>query len=165
MSRNPQAKRANRKARELSQADYEALAQLRYLLRRFAAFSASAAQAVGLPARQHQALLAIRGQPRARAMTVGELAERLLITPHAATELVDRLVGAGLAKRRHDPHDRRRLLLALTAKAAKALRALSVVHLQEIRQTKPALLEILDRLDFARAWPASGVRKPARPRA
>jgi len=131
----------------LSHADYAALARLRHALRRFTAFSASAAHAAGLPAQQHQALLAIKGYPRGEAMTVGALAENLLITPHAATELVDRLVDAGLISRSKDANDRRRLILALTRKAERLLHSLSVVHLKEIRETLPALLEILGSLD------------------
>lgn len=131
----------------MSHADYAALARLRLALRRFTAFSASAAHAAGLPAQQHQALLAIKGYPRGEAMTVGALAENLLITPHAATELVDRLVDAGLISRSKDANDRRRLILALTRKAERLLHSLSVVHLKEIRETLPALLEILGSLD------------------
>lgn len=79
----------------ITQADYEALANLRYRLRRFMAFSASAAKAVGLPPQKHQALLAIKGNPGGLAMTVSRLAERLLIASHSATELVGRLIDAG----------------------------------------------------------------------
>ena len=82
-------------------------------------------------------------------MTVGALAEQLLITPHAATELVGRLVDAGLISRSKDASDRRRLKLALTRKAERLLHSLSLAHLQEIRETLPALLEILSSLDQA----------------
>ncbi|MGO6704870.1 hypothetical protein ACCS33_36715, partial [Rhizobium ruizarguesonis] len=59
-----------KKTAPLRQEDYEALADLRFALRQFMDFSASAAQSEGLPAQQHQALLAIRGQ-RGDAMTIG----------------------------------------------------------------------------------------------
>ena len=52
----------------LSQADYEALATLRYTLRKFTDFSTSAAQEAGLPPQQHQALLAIKGNRLGEAM-------------------------------------------------------------------------------------------------
>jgi len=137
------------KAARLRHADYAALARLRHALRRFSAFSASAAHAAGLPAQQHQALLAIKGYARGKTMTVGALAEDLLVTPHAATELVDRLVDAGLISRTKDADDRRRQKLALTAKAERTLHSLSLVHLKEIRETLPALLEILQSLATA----------------
>jgi len=82
-------------------------------------------------------------------MTVGALAKDLLVTPHTATELVDRLVDAGLISRTKDADDRRRQKLALTAKAERTLHSLSLVHLKEIRETLPALLEILQSLATA----------------
>ena len=45
-------------------------------------------------AQQHQALLTIKGHPDGTPMTMGALARGLMITPHAATELVDRLAEA-----------------------------------------------------------------------
>lgn len=79
-------------------------------------------------------------------MTVGALAEMLLITPHAATELVDRLCSRRLVVRRKDPGDRRRLVLTLSPKAERILHTLSVIHLQEIKQNAPALFSILRTL-------------------
>ena len=74
-----------------SPADYQALSDFRYALRRFLAFSSDAAREVGLTPQQHQALLAIMGHPAAVAMTIGMLAERLLLKHHSTVELVDRL--------------------------------------------------------------------------
>ena len=92
----------------LSQADYEALATLRYTLRKFMDFSTSAAHEAGLPPQQHQALLAIKGNGAGEAMTIGMLAEKLLIAPHTATELVGRLTDGGYVTRHPDPTDKRR---------------------------------------------------------
>ena len=133
----------------LSDGEYEALSNLRYTLRRFMDFSTSAAQQEGLPAQQHQALLAIRGH-RGEAMTVGKLAERLLIAPHSATELVGRLAAAGYVTRNVDPADRRRQTLLLTDKAAVVLEQLSGIHLTEIRDLAPKLLDILKKLEEGR---------------
>ena len=133
----------------LSDGEYEALSNLRYTLRRFMDFSTSAAQQEGLPAQQHQALLAIRGH-RGEAMTVGKLAERLLIAPHSATQLVGRLAAAGYDTRNVDPADRRRQTLLLTDKAAVVLEQLSGIHLTEIRDLAPKLLDILKKLEEGR---------------
>ena len=133
----------------LSDGEYEALSNLRYTLRRFMDFSTSAAQQEWLPAQQHQALLAIRGH-RGEAMTVGKLAERLLIAPHSATELVGRLAAAGYVTRNVDPADRRRQTLLLTDKAAVVLEQLSGIHLTEIRDLAPKLLDILKKLEEGR---------------
>jgi DNA-binding MarR family transcriptional regulator len=135
----------------LSQSDYEALANLRYTLRKFMDFSTSAAQLEGLPPQQHQALLAIKGIPTQEAMTIGMLAERLLIAPHTATELVGRLIDAGYVTRRQDPADKRRQMLQLTDKADNTLARLSAIHLQEIREMAPKLIDILTQLQAEKA--------------
>jgi DNA-binding MarR family transcriptional regulator len=134
----------------LSPADYEALANLRYTLRRFMDFSASAAHAEGLPSQQHQALLAIKGHSGGEAMSVGALAVRLVIAPHTATELVNRLGAAGLVMRHSDPDDRRRQTLELTDKAEAVLLRLSAVHLKEVQEMAPNLIAILQRLQSER---------------
>jgi len=130
----------------LTDADYEALSNLRYTLRRFMDFSTSAAQEEGLPTQQHQALLSIKGHRGEDAMTIGMLAERLLIAPHSATELVGRLVTAGYVSRRTDPNDKRRQTLELTDKAEGVLKRLTAIHLTEIREMAPQLIDILRKL-------------------
>lgn len=55
-------------------------------------------------------LLALEPGPR----TTGEIAELTGLTSGSATRLVDRLQKAGLAERQSDPHDRRKMLVALT---------------------------------------------------
>ena len=129
----------------LVKADYEQLAELRYLLRHFLRFSENAAEDAGLTAQQHQALLAIKGFSTREPITVGELAERLCIRHHSAVELVDRLAQAGLVERLHDPSDRRRVRLRLTDAAEQHLAELSTIHLDELRRLRPALLQILER--------------------
>lgn len=130
--------------RRPSQADYEALAEFRYLIRRFLEFSQNAARAVGLAPAQHQALLAIKGSRR-DAMTIGDLADRLCIRHHSAVELVDRLAAAGLVVRTTDPQDHRRVILALTKSAEKHLAELSAAHLDELGRLRPSLRKVLAR--------------------
>ena len=130
----------------LTDADYEALSNLRYTLRRFMDFSTSAAQEEGLPTQQHQALLSIKGHRGEDSMTIGMLAERLLIAPHSATELVGRLVTAGYVSRRTDPNDKRRQTLELTDKAERVLKRLTAIHLTQIREMAPQLIDILRKL-------------------
>jgi DNA-binding MarR family transcriptional regulator len=123
--------------------DYQTLAEFRHLLQRFLAFSQVAAREAGLAPRQHQALLAIKGFPREGGVTIHDLAERLCIQHHSAVELVDRLADSGLVERRHDPADRRRVLLDLTRAAEHRLADLSAIHLDELQRLRPALAEIL----------------------
>jgi DNA-binding MarR family transcriptional regulator len=135
-----------RPAHELAPHDYEILAEFRYLLMRFAAFSEQAAHTAGLAPRQHQALLAIKGYPGGADVTVGDLAARLGIRHHSTVGLVDRLVSRGYLVRRADPHDRRRTFLALTASGEQALAGLSAAHQRELRRVAPLLKSLLGRL-------------------
>ena len=137
---------------ELVSHDYEILAEFRYLLMRFSAFSEQAAHEAGLAPRQHQALLAVKGYTRRAEMTIGDLAERLGIRHHSTVGLVDRLVNRGYLVRREDTRDRRRALLSLTAFGEEALAGLSAAHRQELRRVAPLLKSLLSRLGPAESW-------------
>jgi len=134
------------RAAEVDDADYQALAEFRFALRGFLAFSERAARTAGLTAQQHQALLAIRGFPGRDRVSVSELAERLLIRHHSAVELIDRLARLGLIVRTSDPSDRRRVHITLTPKARRKLTALSAAHMKELRQLSAAVPRLLERL-------------------
>jgi DNA-binding MarR family transcriptional regulator len=131
---------------ELLKAEYEALAAFRHALRRFAAFSAEAARGAGLTPQQHQALLAIKGAPGRETLTIGEIAAHLLIRPHSAVELVDRLADLGLIARQPDAADSRRVQVALTARSEALLRDLSVAHLRELQAIRPTLFALLGQV-------------------
>ena len=127
----------------MREADYAALAQFRYQLRTFLAFSEAAAQRAGLTAQQHQALLAIKGLAVSDGASVGDIARFLLIRHHTAVELVDRMAKLKLIGRESDPQDARRVLVRLTAKGEQKLRSLSRIHLDELSAAAPALSKIL----------------------
>jgi DNA-binding MarR family transcriptional regulator len=123
--------------------DYQALAQFRFQLRRFLSFSETAARDAGLTPQQHQALLAIKGFSSAEPLSVGELAEFLLVRHHTAVELVDRMTRLRLLERIADEDDSRRILVKLTKKGEQKLRMLSKIHLQELQTASVALTKIL----------------------
>jgi len=129
----------------LTLSDYEALAELRYQIRRFLSFSEQAARAAGLEPRQHQLLLGLKGLPAKARPTIGELAERLQIQHHSAVELVNRLSAAGYIRRARAGEDRREVLLSLTPRGEKVLRKLSLHHRAELRSAGPALVKALRR--------------------
>jgi DNA-binding MarR family transcriptional regulator len=137
----------------LSREEYGAIAAFRYELRRFLAFSESAASAHGLPPQQHQALLSIAGHAGPQPITVGALAEQLLIASHTAGELVSRMIEAGLAVKTPDARDRRRVELALTPKAETLLLDLTAAHLEELKTLEPTLARALGRLSRIRPAP------------
>jgi len=129
----------------LTDRDYVALAEFRHAIRSFQAFSEERAAAVGLTPQQHQALLAIRAAGPENA-TIGYVAERLILKPHSATGLIDRVESLGLVTRQPSAEDRRRYVLQLTEKAYDILAALSAIHREEIRRLRPLLLEIFDAI-------------------
>src|SRR5579863_5159393 len=131
---------------EISQGEYQALAEFRYQLRRFLHFSEQAARAVGLEPQQHQLLLTLKGLPEQRMATVGELAERLKIQHHSAVELIDRMMERDLLERSRDENDQRRVIISLTPNGDKVLRRLSLLHHAELRTTGPALVRTLKAL-------------------
>jgi DNA-binding MarR family transcriptional regulator len=57
-------------------------------------------------------------------MTAGELAARTGLTSGATTRLIDRMVRAGYVRRRHDEHDRRRVIIEPVAENLGELGAL-----------------------------------------
>ncbi|HUS32791.1 MAG TPA: MarR family transcriptional regulator [Kofleriaceae bacterium] len=126
--------------------DFRALADFRYQLRKFLAFSEQTARAVGLEPRQHQLLLAIRGLPEDTEPTIATIAERMALRHHTVVELVDRLESAGLARRTRDPEDRRRANVTITARGNDLLRKLSLAHRDELRTSAPALVASLGRV-------------------
>ena len=101
---------------------------------------------MGLRPQQHQALLAIKGTPGGR-VTIGLLAERLGIRHNSTVELVDRLIMNGLVERRHNPTDRREVLIDLTNRAEQILAKLSLAHRNEIKKLAPLLIGLLARFD------------------
>jgi len=123
--------------------DYEALAQFRYRLRRFLSFSKAAAHQAGLTPQQHQALLAVKGFSRTDSVSVGDLADFLLIRHHTAVELVDRMTKLGLLRRIADQADGRRILLKMTRKGEQKLRAISKMNFEELRAAAPAFTGLL----------------------
>ncbi|MFC8197946.1 MarR family winged helix-turn-helix transcriptional regulator [Streptomyces sp. NPDC057298] len=79
----------------------------------FMLFNQAMAEHLGLHPTDLQcvSLLALEPGPR----TTGEIAELTGLTSGSATRLVDRLQKAGLAERHPDAHDRRKMLVSLTA--------------------------------------------------
>ncbi|WP_454812683.1 MarR family winged helix-turn-helix transcriptional regulator [Labrys neptuniae] len=123
--------------------DYAALARFRHALRKFLAFSEAAAGAAGLTSQQHQALLAIAGLSQGGALSIGELAEILILRHHSVVELVDRLGKLSLVERMADPSDGRRVLVRLSEAGRQKLQVLSETHLKELAAIGPTLSELL----------------------
>lgn len=137
--------------RPITKADYEMLAEFRWVLRQFLRFSEVAARAAGLSPQQHQALLAIKGFPGSNRMLIGELAERLQIRPQSAVGLADRLVVKRFARRFPDGADRRRVRLGLTRSGEAVLERLSATHREQLRALTPRFQSLLRHLSLPSA--------------
>jgi DNA-binding MarR family transcriptional regulator len=153
-------KSPGRRLGPVTQGEYEALAAFRHVLTRFLAFSQAEARAVGLTPRQHQALLAVRGVPRAQRLTIGDLADRLALRHHSAVGLVDRLASLGLVARERAQDDRRRVYLAITPKGRRHLDRLTAVHREELRRVGPRIGALLRRLRAAPDPPSARAGSP-----
>jgi DNA-binding MarR family transcriptional regulator len=125
-----------------SDAQLSALAAFRYALRKFLAFSEQASAELGLTMQWYQALLVIKTLNPEGHVTVGDLAQQLMIRDHSAAELVSRLVAAKLVKRKTDPEDRRRSLLIITRYGDERLAELALVHLERLQEHRVAFLEL-----------------------
>jgi len=128
-----------------SRVNYEALAELRYQIRRFLRFSEQAARKANLEPRQHQLMLALKGLPGGTRPRIAELGERMQIEHHSAVELVKRLAKRGYV-RRQAGDDRREVLLSLSPKGEEVLRHLSLHHQEELRTRGPALIVALEQV-------------------
>lgn len=131
---------------DLGDAEYKAIGDFRRALREFLEFSDNAARQAGLTSQQHQALLAIRSYSGYGAMSIGELADCLMIRNHSAVGLVARLVERGLVQREESREDRRRVLLKLQPQGAELLQQVSLMNIGEYRRTADHLSQVLRRV-------------------
>jgi DNA-binding MarR family transcriptional regulator len=127
--------------RQLTDGELADLAEFRAALRNFLAFSEQAAAAQGATTQWYQALLVIKTFDSNEPITVGELASQLMIRDHSAAELVSRLVGAQLVRRKSDPADRRRSHLLITPQGERVLSTLALAHLERLREFREAFLK------------------------
>ena len=130
----------------LDDSDYRALSAFRQALRKFLAFSEAAARDHGLTAQQHQAILAIRAWSGPEPMSIGELADALMIRNHSAVGLVARLQERDLVMREPSAGDRRRVLLRLTPHGKRVLEDISRANLAELRGEVAAFRDLLESL-------------------
>ena len=132
--------------KKLTLADYQALAEFRYQIRKFLHFSEQAVEAAGLERGQYQLMLAVKGMPEGVRPRIRELAHRMQVQHHSAVELINRLESGGYVRRERAQDDRREVLLALTSKGERMLAELALHHHEELRSAAPSLVAALRRL-------------------
>jgi DNA-binding MarR family transcriptional regulator len=147
-------------SRSTRTAEYQALAQFRFLIRRYLNNGEKAARSVGLEPQQYMGLLALRGLPPDMEPTIRSLAERLQIQHHSAVELVDRMEKRGLYRRERSTRDRRQVHVYVTPRGEKLLSRLVRHRIAELRVSAPELARALQAVVAA----ASGVSGVGRKR-
>lgn len=131
---------------------YQGLAGFRLALRRFLAASEAISRHAGVTQQQYQAMLAIKTWP-SETMTMGDLADQLMLTHHAAVQLVNRMAKAGVAARAPSSTDRRSVLVKLTDEGEALLDRLAGQHLDELLRQEPQLTRSMRRLRRISAGP------------
>jgi DNA-binding MarR family transcriptional regulator len=137
------------------------LAEFRYRLRRFLAFSEVAAEAAGISAQQYQLLQVVSAVPVGQECSISYVAERMVVRHNSAVELVDRAEKSGLVRRVADESDHRRSLVEITERGGELVSRLVVEHLTEIEAEGPELLRTLHQLIRPRTVVGRGETKKA----
>jgi DNA-binding MarR family transcriptional regulator len=142
-------------AKEITSAEYTALAELRYLIRKFVGEGDAVARAAGLEPQQYLLLLAIRGLPAGEEATIRALADRLALKHHSAVELIDRLELHGYVRRARSRDDRRRVLVSLLPRGEKLLEQVARHRISELRASGAAFVNAISALlEHGRVSPA-----------
>jgi DNA-binding MarR family transcriptional regulator len=117
----------------LTKAEFEALSEFRFQIRRFERFSEDAVQAFGITPLQYLLLLHVKGFPGRTWATVGELAQRLQAKPHGVVALLTRCEEHGFVERRPSDTDRRQVEIHLLPEGERVLGHLASLHRTELQ--------------------------------
>jgi DNA-binding MarR family transcriptional regulator len=147
--------------KEISAAEYQALAELRYRIRKFVREGDEVASAAGLEPQQYLLLLMIRGIPNGQEATVSSLAERLSLKHHSVVELIDRMETHGYVRRSRSREDRRSVLVSLLPRGEKMLEQVAQHRIGELRASGAALVSAIGAL-LRDGHASRGARKIAR---
>ena len=133
-------------AARITDGEYHALSQLRYLIRRFLQEGDTTARVAGLEPQQYLLLLTIRGLERGQEPSIRALADRLALRHHSTVELIDRLEAHGLVKRTRGREDRRQVLVSLQPRGEKLLEKVVTKRIVELRSHGHALVSAIGKL-------------------
>ncbi len=137
---------AKASSKPLTDAQYIALAEFRYQLRKYLRHMEEQARANGTRPQQYQLLLAITGLPKPQRPTITALAERMQMNHNSMVELVNRCEKRGLLRRTRSGDDRRHVTLGVTAKGVKVLQEQANASRQDLLTIGPVLVEALQKL-------------------
>lgn len=149
-------------ATRITNEDYRALSQLRYLIRRFLQEGDVTARSAGLEPQQYLLLLAVRGLPDGQEATIRALAERLALRHHSTVELIDRMEAHGFVKRTRARKDRREVIVSLEPRGEKLLERVVAKRKIELESHGHALVEAIASLLAHKIKAPRPGRKPRR---
>src|ERR1700720_2918022 len=130
----------------VSDAEYRALAELRYRIRHFMQEGDAAAQGANLEPQQYLMLLAIRGLPQGEVATIRTLAERMALKHHSSVELIDRLESHRLVRRSRNEGDKREVRVSLLPHGSKLLERVARERISELKASGAALADAITAL-------------------
>src|SRR5271170_7135025 len=130
----------------ITEAEYRALGELRYRIRRFLQEGDVTAKQAGLEPQQYLLLLAIRGLPERQEATISALADRLSLRHHSTVELLDRMEARGYVKRIRGREDRRQVLVSLQPRGEKLLEKVVEQRIIELRSNGRELVAAIAAL-------------------
>ena len=133
-------------AARITDGEYHALSELRYLIRRFLQEGDATARLAGLEPQQYLLLLAIRGLEPGQEASIRTLADRLALRHHSTVELIDRMEAHGFVRRTRGREDRRQVLVSLQPRGEKLLEKVVAQRLVELRSHGRALVESIGKL-------------------
>jgi DNA-binding MarR family transcriptional regulator len=133
-------------AARITDGEYHALSELRYLIRRFLQEGDATARLAGLEPQQYLLLLAIRGLEPGQEASIRVLADRLALRHHSTVELIDRMEAHGFVKRTRGKEDRRQVLVSLQSRGEKLLEKVVAQRIVELRSHGRALVESIRKL-------------------
>src|SRR5258707_46099 len=136
----------SRVTKEITTEEYQALAEMRYRIRKFVREGDAVARAAGLEPQQYLLLLAIRGLPEGEEATIRTLADRLALKHHSAVELIDRMEVHGYVRRSRNREDRRQVLVTLLPRGEKLLEQVARDRIGELRASGAALVNAISAL-------------------
>jgi DNA-binding MarR family transcriptional regulator len=129
--------------KKISATEYQALAELRYRIRKFLNEDDQVAREAGLEPQQCLLLLLIRGLPDGKAATIQTLAERLALKHQSVVELIDRMEINGLVRRTRRREDRRLVLVSILPRGEKLLEQVAGHRISELRSSGTALVNAI----------------------
>jgi DNA-binding MarR family transcriptional regulator len=133
-------------SRALTEAEYVALAEFRFQLRRFMRNMEEEVRQLHANPQQYQLVLAIKGLPKSEVPSISCLAERMQLNHNSMVELVDRCEESGLVRRMRSGADRRQVTLSITTEGELLLKKLGSAARNELKSIGHQLIDTMLRV-------------------